>query len=105
MDEFAVPDSNPAQRMTLRGLAVFGGGVMAGRFARDPVYAWIGTPDRHLGLLAWCLFAVAFLAGQAVASTLRPLLRAVVVATLGIGVYSMLELVGVAPIELVADSS
>lgn len=160
MDEFAVPDSNPAQRMTLRVLAVLivgsgvgfdpwgwaafgpvkwlivttllslavtglttqssiavnrrsalvwagflGWGVMAGLFALDPVYAWIGTPDRHLGLLAWCLFAVAFLAGQTVASTLRPLLRAVVVATLGIGVYSMLELVGVAPIELVADSS
>lgn len=85
--------------------AFLGWGLVVGVFALDPVYTWIGTPDRHLGLLAWCLFGVAFFAGQTVTSSLRVLLRAAVVAALGIGVYSMLELAGVAPIELVADSS
>lgn len=30
----------------------------------DPLYAWIGTPERHFGALTWLLCGVAFVAGQ-----------------------------------------
>lgn len=33
-------------------------------FGLDPLYAWIGTPERHFGALTWLLCAIAFLAGQ-----------------------------------------
>src|SRR4051794_32499919 len=32
--------------------------------AADPLHAWIGTPDRRLGLLAWITFPALFLAGH-----------------------------------------
>ena len=37
--------------------------------AADPgggfgLYAWVGTPERHLGVLAWALAALALMAGQ-----------------------------------------
>ena len=40
--------------------------VVAGSAAvgLDPLYGWIGTPERHFGALAWLLCALAFVAGQ-----------------------------------------
>ena len=62
----------------------------------DPVYTWIGTPDRHLGFVALALFALMYFAGQ----TLRGreaaivLMRAAVMALLFIGVYTIFEIGG-----------
>src|SRR4051794_23633581 len=36
--------------------------------AVDPLSAWIGTPDRRLGLLAWMTFPALFVAGHACTS-------------------------------------
>ncbi|HUF98394.1 MAG TPA: hypothetical protein VMM60_09715, partial [Ilumatobacter sp.] len=33
-------------------------------FGRDPFYAWVGTPERSLGVLTWCGFAAAAYAGS-----------------------------------------
>ena len=40
--------------------------VVAGSAAvgLDPLYGWIGTPERHFGALAWLVCALAFVAGQ-----------------------------------------
>jgi O-antigen ligase/Flp pilus assembly protein TadD len=82
-------------------------GVVVSVFAVDPLYAWIGTPDRHLGLLAWFLFFVMFLVGQAIESdgSTRYVIRAAVVALLGIGVYAVMELLDAAPVDLSAATS
>ena len=38
--------------------------ALAALVAVDPLYAWIGTPERHYGVLTWLLCGLAFLAGQ-----------------------------------------
>ena len=37
--------------------------TLASAFGRERWYSWIGTPERHLGVLTWALFLVAFVAG------------------------------------------
>lgn len=46
------------------GLLVFWLAVAAASGA-DPLYAWIGTPERRFGIVAWALCFLAFVAGQA----------------------------------------
>jgi O-antigen ligase len=86
-------------------LAFLGWGVVAAVVAVDPFHAWTGTPDRHLGLLAWALFALLFLVAQHITSVhdVRTVLRAAVVAGAGIGFYVLLELAGLAPVELLTN--
>jgi O-antigen ligase/Flp pilus assembly protein TadD len=79
-------------------------GVLASLFAVDPIYTWIGTPDRHLGLVAWVLFAIFFLAGFLTHDRRRVLLNAAVIAMLGIGGYVLLELFGIEPVEVAVTS-
>lgn len=82
-------------------LAFLAWGAIVSVGALDPVYTWIGSPDRHLGLVTWGLFAVAFAVGQNLTGVgdFRLLARAVVVATIGVGLYAAGEAVG---FELVA---
>ena len=74
-------------------IAFIGWGVVVSITALDPLYTWIGTPDRHLGLAAWVLFGAMFLAGQSIAETegTRWLHMAAVVAGLAIGIVAGLE--------------
>jgi hypothetical protein len=49
------------------GLAVvvwLGWLVVAAAVGLDPLYAWIGTPERHLGVLTWVLCALLLVAGS-----------------------------------------
>lgn len=50
----AVPaKGHELHRATAIGWLLFlGWGVIVSLFAVDPLYTWIGTPDRHLGLMA-----------------------------------------------------
>jgi O-antigen ligase/Flp pilus assembly protein TadD len=91
---------------TLLWLAFLGWGVVASLGAVDPLYTWIGTPDRRLGLLAWVVFFLLFVVAQAIdgEQALRFVLRSVVVALLGIGLYATLELGDFAPVELSSSS-
>ncbi len=74
--------------------------------AVDPLYSWIGTPDRHLGLLAWGLFAALFAAGQGLEpAAVRLVLRTATVSLVVIGAYALLELAGAAPADLATASS
>ncbi|MGH9178993.1 MAG: hypothetical protein ACRD0N_10620, partial [Acidimicrobiales bacterium] len=52
-------------RSTVVPWAVFLGVVVAAAaFGDDPLYAWLGTPERRFGALAWLLCGIAFLAAQ-----------------------------------------
>jgi O-antigen ligase len=75
--------------------------------AVDPLSAWIGTPDRRLGLLTWCTFPALFLAGHACTSrpATRVVLRASTLAALVLGIWSAAELLGHPPMGLEFASS
>src|SRR3954469_3035487 len=68
----------------------------------DPLHAWIGTPDRRLGLLAWITFPGLFVAGHACTSraATRVLLRAGVIGSLVLGGWSSAEMLGHPPLGL-----
>ena len=69
-------------RASTAGWVTFlGWGALISIVAVDPIHPWIGTPDRHLGLMAWVGFFLLFVAGQQIAAdSLRPILRATTVA-------------------------
>ena len=77
-------------------------GVVVSLTAVDPLYTWIGTPDRHLGLLTWLVFAVLFFVGQSITaeSSIQLIMRAASVALLAMGLYALLEWFDVAPVDL-----
>jgi tetratricopeptide (TPR) repeat protein len=68
----------------------------------DPLYAWIGTPERHFGVLAWVLCAAAFACGQALDGERR---RRVLWCSAGVagvlGAWTAAEAVGWQPFHLV----
>jgi O-antigen ligase len=70
--------------------------------AADPLDAWIGTPDRRLGLLAWLTFPALFLAGHACTSqaATRVVVRAGSAGAAVLGIWSAAEVAGHAPLGL-----
>lgn len=62
----------------------------------DSLHAWIGTPDRRLGWLAWCTFPLMFLCGQALttARDRRVVLRGAAIAAGALGVWCAVERAG-----------
>lgn len=80
--------------------------VVAAAGGLDPLYAWTGTPERHLGVLGWALIGLAFLVGQQL--RLAPseggdrvtLAGGLVLAGLCTGGYAAIEALWRAPIEL-----
>lgn len=66
---------------------------VAAVLGRDRFYAWIGTPERHLGVVTWVLFFAAFVSGSRLAGQVRLVrfVRWVVVAGIALGVYTMIE--------------
>ncbi|MEY2567104.1 MAG: hypothetical protein QOE35_1633 [Actinomycetota bacterium] len=80
-------------------LLVAGG---AAAFGVDRVYAWTGTPERHLGWLTWGLCALAFATARALRPDERSTVMWVAVAACGLaGTWAVAEAVGWHPIALV----
>jgi len=81
-------------------------GVVSSLVALDPLYTWLGTPDRHMGMVTATLFAVAFFAGQNLTGDRaeRGLLQAASAALLIIGVYTALEVIDLAPVDQATPS-
>ena len=76
--------------------------------ALDGWYAWVGTPIRHLGMLAWVVFAAMFLVGRRVGvdrEASRSAIRGISVAGLLLGLYCTLELIAGPPVDFVSNSS
>lgn len=65
----------------------------------DPWYAWTGTPERHLGVAAWLLVLIAFVAGQSLEPGRdgSPIAGGLLVAALGVGGLATLEALDVGP--------
>lgn len=84
---------------TLAWLFLLGWMLLATVRAVDPLHAWVGTPDRRLGWLAWALFALAFLCGQALTADgeARLVVRAAALGAGVLGLYSVAEVAGVLP--------
>ncbi len=68
--------------------------------ASDALYAWIGTPDRRLGFLAWMTFPLLFACGQQLRGRAERVIvmRGAALSGLGVGVWSCFELAGYSPV-------
>ncbi len=88
--------------MTGLWIALIGVLTLATLRAVDPLSAWIGTPDRRLGLLTWITFPALFIAGHACVSraSTRLLTRAGTISALVLGVWSAAEMLGHPPLGL-----
>lgn len=86
--------------------ALVGWLALAAALGRDGLYAWLGTPERHLGVLAWALAALALVAGQALGDDRdrRVVAGGLVVAGLGLGLAAAAEASGWEPAVLDAGS-
>ena len=78
--------------------------VAATVLALDPLHAWIGTPDRRFGLLAWLMVAVWFVVGRRLASSRGQVARIASLSAVALGLYSGAEALGLAPVTLVLAS-
>lgn len=95
------------RRPTLAFAALVSWVTVSAVFAADPLHAWIGTPDRHMGLLTWVLFGGLFVVGQSLVAErdVQVLLRTVIVTGGLAGLYATIELVGWSPVDVsFADS-
>jgi O-antigen ligase len=64
----------------------------------DPFHGWLGAPERHLGVIAWILFAACFVVGQRTDPV--AIARSLVVALLGVDVYTIAEALDHAPVSV-----
>jgi O-antigen ligase len=95
---FATAPTISAERRTTVAWSVFLAVAAVSAVAGlDPLYAWIGTPERRFGALTWLLCAIAFVAGRRD----RRLTAAAATACAVAGVWALVETVGWEPIELV----
>ena len=90
---------------TAAALALVGWLALAAALGRDPLYAWTGTPERHLGVLTWALCTLALVVGQSLEDgDRRTVVAGLVVAGVGVGAVAVAEALGWEPSELdVAD--
>ena len=76
--------------------------VVAAATGLDPVYAWLGTPERHLGAVAWLLCAVAFVVAQSTdEGEGRTVALGAVLAAGTLGAWATAEALGWHPLHLV----
>jgi O-antigen ligase len=72
--------------------------AFVGSIGVDPLHGWLGTPERHLGVLAWVLFAACFIVGQGTDAV--AIARSLVIALLGIDAYTLAEAFDHAPVSV-----
>lgn len=86
-------------RPTAVGLGLVAWLAVAAALGDDRLYAWVGTPERHLGVFAWGLAALALIAGQSLGEDddRRTVAAGLVVAGLGVGVVAVAESLGWEP--------
>lgn len=78
--------------------------VVAAALGLDPLYAWTGTPERHLGALTWAFGLTAFVAGQLLGPrAVRVVVPALAVAGGLAGLWAGAEALGWEPIDLIGS--
>src|SRR3954447_3300126 len=86
-------------------LLLLGWMAVTAALGEDPLYAWVGTPERHAGWVTWVLCALVFGAGQSLRGRDRSIVvTGFVVAGLGVGLWATAEAFGWQPIA-VAEST
>jgi O-antigen ligase len=77
-------------------IAAMVGGAVVGE---DALYAWIGTPERHFGVLTWVLCAGLLLAGRTMIDEAdgRVVVNGLLVAGAAVGAIASLEAIGFEP--------
>jgi O-antigen ligase len=86
-------------------LGVLVWGTVSALVGLDPVHAFIGTPERHLGLIAMVLFGLAFVVGLNSLPERRLLAGGATIGLAGMGVYAGAELMGTKPVDLAVTSA
>jgi O-antigen ligase len=73
--------------------------ALAAALGEDRLYAWVGTPERHLGVVAWALAALALVVGQSLArdEDRRVVVGGLVVGGVGLGLVATAEALGWEP--------
>ena len=72
--------------------------VLAAALGDDPLYGWIGTPERHLGALTWALCGLLLVVGTALDDRAgRVLVDGLLVAGVGVGAVATAEALGWEP--------
>jgi O-antigen ligase len=85
--------------LTIASVVLVGSLAVAAAVGQDRLYAWTGTPERHLGVLTWVLLAVALAVGQSLDDERDrgPVLAAVLVTAVGVGALAVAEAAGWEP--------
>ena len=85
--------------VALAALALVAWLALAAALGEDPLYAWIGTPERRFGVLTWALCALLLAVGSSLdADRDGPVLvRGLLVAGLGVGAVATAEALGWEP--------
>ena len=80
--------------------------ALAAAVSVDGVYAWVGTPERHWGFVSWMLVALALVSGATLRNSERDRLAdGAAAAALLVGLWSIAELAGWRPVELLGAGS
>jgi len=89
----------PPRALGLAVAALLGWLAVAALLGLDPMYAWVGTPERHLGLLAWVLAALCLVIGTSLDPRRdgRVLAAGLTVAAVGVGATATAEALGWEP--------
>jgi O-antigen ligase len=89
----------PPRPLGLAMAALLGWLAVAALVGLDPLYAWVGTPERHLGVLTWGLLCVSLVLGASldVERDGKVLAAGLGAACLGVGATAAAEAVGWEP--------
>jgi len=79
-------------------VALVGWLAVAAAVGLDPLYAWVGTPERHFGVLTWALCALALVVGRSLDEREGDtILVGLVLAGVGVGAVATVEALGWEP--------
>lgn len=82
--------------------AFVGWAAVAAVFGSDGLYAWIGTPERHFGVLTWVLVLLCWWAGRSFdAAQRRVVLTSAMATGAALGAWAGAEALGWEPLRLV----
>lgn len=90
-----------ARRPTLVWAGLLAIVAVAAASGLDPLYAWIGTPERHFGALTWVLSLAGFVAGQLLGRRGAQFVVSATVLSVGVvGLWAVAESLGWEPISI-----